>query len=84
MRRLLAIGQVRGVPRKQRTFQCSSAAIAVGISLIVFFIPVHIRLWDKFPVWYHLFFLISLIPLSFVGSRIARSSIGERTSAVAT
>jgi hypothetical protein len=62
----------------------TAAAIAAGISLVVFFVPVHIRLWDKFPVWYHLFFLISLIPLSFAGSRIARSSTGERTSAVAT
>src|SRR5262245_52179105 len=30
---------------------------AVGIVLIVLFIPVHLWLWQRFPVWYHLVFL---------------------------
>src|SRR5687768_4609123 len=34
------------------------AALALGIVLVLFFIPVHIGLWDKFPLWYHLFFLL--------------------------
>lgn len=53
------------------TMKPTVAATALGILLVVFFIPVHIQLWHKFPVWYHLFFLSSLIPLSFAGSRIA-------------
>ena len=61
-----------------------TAAIALGVVLVVFFIPVHIQLWDKFPVWYHAFFLISLIPLSFAGARIARSRGAAQTSPLAT
>ena len=35
-------------------------AVATGCLLLVFFIPVHVSLWAKFPIWYHLFFLASL------------------------
>ena len=38
-----------------------------GVLLLIAFIPQHIMLWDKFPVWYHLTFLLSLIPLTYVG-----------------
>ena len=47
------------------------APLALGVALLVIFIPQHIQLWDKFPLWYHLFFLASLIPLAILGSRIA-------------
>ena len=36
--------------------------------LLLAFIPVHYRLWDKFPIWYHLTFLASLIPLTLLGA----------------
>jgi hypothetical protein len=42
-----------------------------GVILLVGFIPVHFMLWDKFPVWYHLTFLVSLLPLTYMGGRIA-------------
>ena len=35
-------------------------AIAVGCLLLVFFVPVHVSLWARFPIWYHLVFLASL------------------------
>src|SRR5262245_13947268 len=38
-----------------------------GILLLVAFVPVHINLWDKFPVWYHATFLLSLVPLTYLG-----------------
>ena len=41
-----------------------------GILLLIVFIPVHVSLWDKFPVWYHLTFLMSLVPLSYLGGTI--------------
>ena len=41
-----------------------------GVLLLVAFIPVHISLWDKFPVWYHLTFLVSLVPLTYVAGTI--------------
>jgi hypothetical protein len=36
--------------------------------LLLMFIPVHYRLWDKFPIWYHLTFLASLIPFTLLGA----------------
>ena len=46
-----------------------SAAIVSGCVLLAFFVPVHVDLWDRFPVWYHLFFLLSLPLVSYaVGS----------------
>lgn len=44
-----------------------AATVALGVALLVFFIPQHIQLWDKFPIWYHVFFLASLIPLAVLG-----------------
>ena len=46
-------------------------AVVTGALLLLIFIPVHISLWDKFPIWYHLTFLMSLVPLAVVGGRIA-------------
>ena len=38
-----------------------------GLILLVVFIPQHIALWNTFPVWYHLTFLLSLVPLTYLG-----------------
>ena len=46
------------------------AAKVLGIMLLAMFIPVHYGLWDKFPVWYHLTFLVSLLPLTLVGAAL--------------
>jgi hypothetical protein len=46
------------------------ATLLPGVVLLVGFIPQHIALWDKFPVWYHLTFLLSLIPLAFLGGKL--------------
>ena len=47
-----------------------TAAIALGIVLLVLFIPNHYLLWEKFPVWYHLTFLVSLFPLTLLGAML--------------
>ena len=41
--------------------------LAPGVLLLLLFIPQHITLWEKFPVWYHLTFLLSLVPLTYLG-----------------
>ncbi len=46
------------------------ASVIPGVLLLIAFIPQHIMLWDKFPVWYHLTFLLSLVPLTYVGGII--------------
>jgi hypothetical protein len=48
----------------------SHAAKVAGCGLLLFFLPVHYSLWDKFPVWYHLFFLVTLAPAVLVGSAL--------------
>jgi hypothetical protein len=45
----------------------SAAAIVAGIMLVVF-LPVHYRLWDTFPAWYHGVFLLSLLIAPVVGA----------------
>lgn len=60
----------------------SIATLMTGAILLVAFIPVHVSLWDKFPVWYHLTFLLSLVPLTYVGGgmtarRAARAVVGQ-------
>ena len=41
----------------------SFAVPAYGSVLLVMFLPVHYMIWAKFPVWYHLYFLSSLLVL---------------------
>jgi hypothetical protein len=43
-----------------------------GLLLLVAFIPQHISLWNTFPVWYHLTFLLSLVPLTYLGGATRR------------
>jgi hypothetical protein len=38
-----------------------------GVLLLLAFIPVHVNLWNRFPIWYHLTFLLSLVPLTYAG-----------------
>jgi len=42
----------------------------VGLVLLVLFVPEHIQLWDRFPIWYHLTFLVTLAPLVVLGARL--------------
>ena len=48
------------------------SATLTGIALLCLFIPGHYRIWDKFPVWYHLTFLVSLLPLTLLGAALNR------------
>jgi hypothetical protein len=49
----------------------AKAALILGVVLLVIFIPVHVNLWERFPVWYHLTFLLTIVPLSVIGGRLA-------------
>jgi hypothetical protein len=50
------------------------AVMAVGILLTALFIPIHYKLWDTFPLWYHAVFLISLFPLTLAGAYQSRNA----------
>jgi hypothetical protein len=41
-----------------------------GVIIFCLFLPVHLKIWDKFPVWYHLTFLLTIVPLFVLGASI--------------
>jgi len=43
-----------------------------GLLLLAAFIPQHIKLWALFPIWYHLTFLITIVPLVMLGWCLVR------------
>lgn len=52
--------------------------IWLGVLLLVFFLPVHYQLWDSFPIWYHLAFLLSLVPLTMAGAKlVTKAALGR-------
>lgn len=48
----------------------------VGAVVLLLFLPSHVYLWNRFPIWYHLTFLLTLVPLVVLGARLARASMG--------
>src|SRR6476646_2076812 len=47
----------------------------LGAIILALFIPVHIQLWAKFPVWYHLVFLGTLLPLVAMGGALTSTRV---------
>jgi hypothetical protein len=46
------------------------APLIVGSVVLAMFVPLHIAIWSKFPVWYHLTFLLTIVPAVLVGARL--------------
>jgi hypothetical protein len=57
---------------------------AVGLIILAMFLPVHVSLWSKFPVWYHLSFLVPLVPLTVFGGLLARGRTADQRGTAAT
>lgn len=55
-----------------------AAALVAGGLLLVLFVPVHMRIWPRFPAWYHLFFLASLPVVSYFAARYWASRAGAQ------
>jgi hypothetical protein len=70
----LAAGAAAGLIAPSKT----SPRWVLGAIILALFIPVHIQLWAKFPVWYHLVFLGTLLPLVALGAAFTRTRL--RTS----
>ena len=71
----LAAGWVAAVVSRRSAL----AAATIGLTLLVLFIPQHMMLWARFPVWYHLSFLLSLVPLTYLGGRLATGWLSVRS-----
>ena len=65
----LAAGAATGMMARSKT----GLPWVLGAILLLAFVPVHIGLWTKFPVWYHLTFLGTLVPLVALGARLTRN-----------
>jgi hypothetical protein len=48
----------------------SRLPLIFGALVLAMFLPAHYNLWNKFPVWYHLLFLLTIVPLVVAGARI--------------
>lgn len=46
------------------------APVIVGSVVLAMFVPVHVAIWSKLPVWYHLTFLLTIIPAVVAGGMI--------------
>src|ERR1700749_4308475 len=49
----------------------------LGCALLFLFLPEHLKIWNRLPVWYHLTFLCSLIPLALLGGSFGRSRASQ-------
>jgi hypothetical protein len=49
-----------------------AAPWAFALLMFTFFSAVHYTLWNKFPLWYHAYFLISLIAVPLLVARMER------------
>lgn len=50
-----------------------AAQVLTGV-LFAMFIPVHYALWDRFSLWYHATFLVSLVVMTLVGALLVRAT----------
>ena len=81
----LSIGALATVVMGFVTARITRSAVAQllpGVLLLIAFIPQHVMLWHTFPIWYHLWFLLTLVPLTYVGNRMARATRGPPLAAV--
>lgn len=51
--------------------------LMLGVLVLVVFLPVHYNLWHKFPIWYHLIFLLTIVPLVLIGARLGARRAGQ-------
>ncbi|MBK6724398.1 MAG: hypothetical protein IPO41_04840 [Acidobacteria bacterium] len=50
------------------------STMALGIILLVVGIMVEYMFWNLAPAWYHILFVLALIPMTILGGRIRRSN----------
>jgi len=47
--------------------------VIVGGIVLAAFLPLHIAIWSKLPTWYHLTFLLTIIPFVVLGAQLPAS-----------
>jgi hypothetical protein len=63
---------------------CATVAKSNGLAvklfaglMVILFLPVHYSLWPKFPVWYHIFFLVTLAPAILLGAQLRSRFVAQ-------
>lgn len=56
------------------------SSLVAGVVILAMFLPAHIPIWHKFPVWYHLTFFASLPLLSLAGGLLRRPAGASRAA----
>jgi hypothetical protein len=51
------------------------AGFAFGLALFGLSLVQHIQIWDQYPVWYHLVWLGSIVPMAVWGGKPGRSAL---------
>jgi hypothetical protein len=46
------------------------APLVNGLLQLMVAVPYHLSIWPHYPAWYHLFYLLSLVPLALLGARL--------------
>ena len=46
-------------------------ALMFGVLLLLISVVWHVRIWDQYPVWYHLSWFACIVPASLIGGRLA-------------
>jgi hypothetical protein len=49
----------------------------LGALILAAFLPEHIHVWHQLPAWYHLTFLVTLVPLVVLGATASKWAAGE-------
>ena len=63
----LICGYIAALIARQYQMQ---TALVLGILLFAFGIFVQVSNWEKIPLWYHLIFLVLLIPMTWLGAKL--------------
>jgi len=50
------------------------APLVLGVLLLLFGIGVQAMAWSYLPIWYHIIFLLLLVPLSILGGKMKQAS----------
>ena len=51
----------------------TKTTLALGILLLVFGLFVQISFWNYMPVWFHILFLLLLVPMTILGGKLKKT-----------
>lgn len=56
----------------------NKSTLFLGVLLLAFGIFIQSVYWNYIPLWYHLTFLILLVPMTFLGGKLSRQNYSRR------